>query len=203
MAKKFFKLIFNNSQLRGLEFEASQDGQHAVGVTKSGKTYKFDSKTGRAIEISLDEVASILGVGLEEATEAVNARGNYEFAPEEEPAEEQDKVVKEEEKKEGVNNPAAEEKAPESNPSAENKPLPSFDLNAKLEEVVTRVEKKLDEVKENLEETIDNSSDVNDDSLSELDSRVVRIEAKSCEAVDELKAIRALLQKIVDANVLD
>lgn len=57
---RHYGIIVANSNLKDLEAAAKVEGKHAVGITKSGTLYKWNSETRRAVQVSVVEAAEII-----------------------------------------------------------------------------------------------------------------------------------------------
>lgn len=79
MVKRFYALIATHKDLGDLESKALQCDKHAVGLTKSGKLYKYNSRIKEAIEISEEEAANILECSIEDVKKIKESKARFVF----------------------------------------------------------------------------------------------------------------------------
>lgn len=79
MVKRFYALIATHKDLGDLESKALQCDKHAVGLTKSGKLYKYNSRIKEATEISEEEAANILECSIEDVKKIKESKARFVF----------------------------------------------------------------------------------------------------------------------------
>lgn len=80
MVKRFYALIATHKDLGDLESKALQCDKHAVGLTKSGKLYKYNSRIKEATEISEEEAANILECSIEDVKKIKESKARFVFS---------------------------------------------------------------------------------------------------------------------------
>lgn len=81
--KKFLVVTNNAQKLKDLDLKAREAGTRAVAVSSSGSLYLWGD--GKPVKTNSDDVASILGVEVEEVIKWVESKGQYEMIDTEEP----------------------------------------------------------------------------------------------------------------------
>lgn len=177
---KLYGLIATHADLGSLEQKALELDKHAVGVTKSGKLYKYESRTRHAIEIAKEEAASILECSIDEINSIIDTKGKYLLKA----------IVDEEEQTTKETLEPAEANSPD---RKENSVEIDTDDEYKDEEYE-------DENSYTLQEAVEDTAAVVDDAVSELKENN---DANSDKILTVLESIHDLLKKLVDAIVLD
>lgn len=75
--KKYLLATNNAQKLKDLEPKAKEAGTRAVAVSSSGSLYLWGD--GKPVKTNSDEVASILGVEVEEVIKWIESKGRYEM----------------------------------------------------------------------------------------------------------------------------
>lgn len=75
--KKYLLATNNAQKLKDLEPKAKEAGTRAVAVSSSGSLYLWGD--GKPVKTNSDEVASILGVEVEEVIKWIESKGQYEM----------------------------------------------------------------------------------------------------------------------------
>lgn len=196
LTKRVYGVITNNNDLRNLEQEATENGGHAVGITKPGTLYKLDPDTRKAVQITPTEAAEILEVAIEEIEAYVLKRGHYELPevvlPEPEPEAEPEVVEPEvaaepEPQVEIYEEPEADEQAEAEDEYEEEEYEAEDDEQSDAEDELEGPRQGLARVNKKLEKLADSAED----------SNVTLIEI-----LTELQAIHGLLIRI-DSKLLD
>lgn len=179
---KLYDLIATHADLGALEQKAQEQDKHAVGVTRSGKLYKYEARTRHAIEITKEEAAAILECSIDEIDSIINSKGKYLLKS---IVEAEEKAATEVLAPAGANTPANKENAVEAETEDEydeddeyDEEEESYTLQEAVEDVTTAIDDATTELKEN------------DDANLEKIFIV-------------LQDIHGLLKKLVDATVLD
>lgn len=177
---KLYDLIATHADLGNLEQKALGLDRHAVGVTRSGKLYKYESRTRHAIEITKEEAASILNCSTDEIELIISSKGKYLL-----------KSIVE-----------AEEKAAENVLTPAEVNTPASKENIITADTENEYDEEDDEAEEAyaLREAVEDVAASIEDATSELNENA---DANSEKILVVLTEIRDLLVKLVDATVLD
>ena len=149
MVKRFYALIATHKDLGDLESKALQCDKHAVGLTKSGKLYKYNSRIKEATEISEEEAANILECSIEDVKKIKESKARFVFS---EPVDEV-KIV----------HPVIEETLDEEetqNPVIEKEDAEDEDPTSDIDDLIESVEDASADVQDALDKNADKITDL-------------------------------------------
>ncbi len=180
---KLYDLIATHADLGVLEQKAQEQDKHAVGVTRSGKLYKYEARTRHAIEITKEEAAAILECSTDEINSIIESKGKYLLKS----------IVEAEEKAATEVLSPAETNTPANKENA---------VEAETEDEYDDEDEEYDEDEESytLQEAVEDVTSAIDDATAEMKEND---DANLKKILVVLQDIHDLLKKLVDATVLD
>ncbi len=163
MVKRFYALIATHKDLGDLESKALQCDKHAVGLTKSGKLYKYNSRIKEATEISEEEAANILECSIEDVKKIKESKARFVFS---EPVDEVKivhPVIEETLDEEETQNPVIEKEDAEDEEDAENEEddeVEDEDPTSDIDDLIESVEDASADVQDALDKNADKITDL-------------------------------------------
>lgn len=157
MVKRFYALIATHKDLGDLESKALQCDKHAVGLTKSGKLYKYNSRIKEATEISEEEAANILECSIEDVKKIKESKARFVFS---EPVDEVKivhPVIEETLDKEETQNPVIEKEDAE---DEEDDEVEDEDPTSGIDDLIESVEDASADVQDALDKNADKITDL-------------------------------------------
>lgn len=157
MVKRFYALIATHKDLGDLESKALQCDKHAVGLTKSGKLYKYNSRIKEATEISEEEAANILECSIEDVKKIKESKARFVFS---EPVDEVKivhPVIEETLDEEETQNPVIEKKDAE---DEEDDEVEDEDPTSDIDDLIESVEDASADVQDALDKNADKITDL-------------------------------------------
>jgi|O827metagenome_2_1110793.scaffolds.fasta_scaffold63798_1 hypothetical protein len=157
MVKRFYALIATHKDLGDLESKALQCDKHAVGLTKSGKLYKYNSRIKEATEISEEEAANILECSIEDVKKIKESKARFVFS---EPVDEVKivhPVIEETLDEEETQNPVIEKEDAE---DEEDDEVEDEDPTSDIDDLIESVEDASADVQDALDKNADKITDL-------------------------------------------